>query len=122
MLLTQRWVRPLTKRLPSTLLYALISRWVHFVWPVARVLGKLPMNRPIIRNLLLISQYQGRLPLTEELHKEWAILGTFDVLSPKFDNPQRIKTVREWFERTGLEEIEVRYGYNGIEGRGKKPL
>ena len=56
LLVTQRWLRPLTRRLPATLLYALISRWVRFVWPMARVLVKLTMKRPIILNLLLSSQ------------------------------------------------------------------
>jgi hypothetical protein len=62
----------------------------------------------------------GVYPLLDDVLKEWAILDTFDMLSPRYDNPQTIDNVREWFERAGLLDIDVHYGYNGIEGRGTK--
>jgi len=121
LLLTQRWMRPLTKRLDPETLYRIVVKWVNFVWPLARVLSRLPKSKYIIRNLLLVSQYQGVLPLNDDQQKEWAILDTFDVFSPAYDKPQTLRTVKSWFEKAGLENIEVHYGYNGIEGRGTKP-
>lgn len=121
LLVTQRWIRPLTKRLDPAMLHKLVVKWVNMVWPVARVLSKLPKSRFIIRNVLFISQYQGILPLDDDRQKEWAILDTFDVLSPAYDKPQTLRTVKKWFERAGLEHIEVHYGHNGIEGRGAMP-
>jgi 2-polyprenyl-3-methyl-5-hydroxy-6-metoxy-1,4-benzoquinol methylase len=118
LLVTQRWIRPLTKRLASETLYSLVVNWVNFVWPVARVLSRLPKSRYIIRNILLISQYQGILPLNDKLQKEWAILDTFDVLSPAYDKPQTLRTVQMWFEQAGLKDVHVHYGHNGIVGRG----
>ena len=47
-------------------------------------------------------------------------LNTFDLLSPKYEQPQRIKTVQRWFKDAGLIYIEVAEGCNGIEGRGKR--
>jgi len=35
--------------------------------------------------------------------KEWVILDTFDMFSPEHDHPQRIVTVRRWFEEYGME-------------------
>ena len=64
--------------------------------------------------------YQGLHDLREDAMKEWAILDTFDMLSPTYDDPQKIETVQHWFEEAKLENIEVQYGYNGIEGRGIK--
>jgi hypothetical protein len=52
--------------------------------------------------------------------REWAILDTFDMLSPRYDAPQTLENVREWFRVAGLDAVEVEIGYNGIEGRGKK--
>ena len=121
LLVTQRWIRPLTKRLAPETLYRMVVKWVNFVWPVARVLSRLPKSRFIIRNVLLISQYHGALPPNDALQKEWAILDTFDILSPAYDKPQTLRTVKAWFENAGLKNIEVHYGYNGIEGRGTKP-
>ena len=34
--------------------------------------------------------------------------------------PQRIETVRHWLAEAGLKDVEVQFGYNGIEGRGTK--
>ena len=53
--------------------------------------------------------------------KEWAYLDTFDMLAPRYDIPQTLRTVRGWFSEAGLTEVEVEFGYNGIQGRGKTP-
>ena len=52
--------------------------------------------------------------------KDWAVLNTFDMLSPRFDKPKSASTVRKWFSKAGFMEVEVGRGYNGIEGRGRK--
>ena len=117
---TQRWVRPITKRIRPATLYRLCERYVKFMWPLARVISKLPYGRYLNRQLL-ISQYMGIYPLSDEMHKEWSILDTFDGLSPRYDKPQSINKVRQWFDAAGLENVEVHYGYNGIEGRGSRP-
>jgi hypothetical protein len=53
--------------------------------------------------------------------KQVKILSALDMLSPKYDQPQRIETVRQWFEEAGLVEIETWIGYNGINARGRRP-
>ena len=58
--------------------------------------------------------------VTEKQLKEWAILDTFDNLAPKFDQRQTLSTLRKWFSECEMEEVDVHYGYNGIEGRGVK--
>jgi len=54
--------------------------------------------------------------------KQMKILSAFDMLSPRYDRPQRIEEVRQWFGEAGLVEIETGFGYNGINARGKSPL
>lgn len=49
-----------------------------------------------------------------------AVLDTFDRLSPAYDYPQTMKTLQGWFETFDFQNIEINYGYNGIEGRGVK--
>lgn len=115
-------LRPITKRIPHDVLYKLIKAYVNLLWPLVRLIGKLPNGRLINRALLLIADYRGRAPLTEELLKEWAILDTFDTFSPWYDRPQTLSTVRRWFERAGLTDVRVEYGFNGIEGRGLVPV
>lgn len=117
---TKYWVRPLTKRMKPEKLYKLCEKWVNFIWPLTRWISKLPKGRYINKILFLLADYTGYLPLSESLLKEWAILDTFDMLSPYYDKPQTLKTVRKWFEEAGLKNVEVQPGYNGIEGRGEK--
>jgi hypothetical protein len=43
------------------------------------------------------------------------------MLSPRYDSPQTISRVREWFAEADLVAVEVGDGFNGVEGRGIKP-
>lgn len=119
LLVTRYFARLITKRLPHETLYKLVEKYVNLMWPLVKQINKLPKGRYINR-FVLISDYIGVYPLSEEILKEWAILDTFDVLSPVYDKPQFLRTVKKWFEKAGLENINVHYGYNGIEGSGTK--
>jgi SAM-dependent methyltransferase len=118
-LLTKYWVRPITKRVPTPLLYRFCERWVNAWWGVTGVFWKLT-GRRALSWFLLIADYRGKYPLSDKIQKEWAILDAFDMLSPAYDYPQTIRTVSSWFHNASLAQVEVGYGYNGIEGRGSK--
>ena len=114
---TRYWIRPLTKRMPVRTLYKFCDRYVRFMWPLCRLIRRLPGGR-IFNRLLVIADHGGDLPLSDDQLKEWAILDTFDWLAPAFDKPQSLETVHSWFRAAGLANVDVRPGYNGIEGRG----
>jgi hypothetical protein len=64
------------------------------------------------------------LPLNDEQILEWATLDTFDLLSPQYENNQKLSTVCLWFEEAGLKDVSVNYmpgKKQGIWGRGVKP-
>ncbi len=119
---TKYWVRPLTSRVPPGALYALTSRYVKAMWPVARLLARVPLVGRRLNWMLLIGDYQGVLPLGDAQLREWAILDTFDMLAPAYDSPQDRETLERWFVEAGMTDIEVHYGHNGIEGRGTRPF
>jgi SAM-dependent methyltransferase len=119
-LYTKHWIRPITRRMSPTLLYDLCKRYVEFMWPVAKFVNRVPNYGRLINRALLIADYIGFVNLPVEKLKEWAILDTFDMLSPRYDFPQYIQTVKKWFQKAKLSKIRVRYGYNGIEGSGGK--
>ena len=53
--------------------------------------------------------------------KEWALLDTFDWLSPAYDNPQTKYNARSYMDQAKLEEIEVlKAGH--LVARGRKRL
>lgn len=116
--MTHRWVRPLTRRMNPRLLYRLTRRYVRAMWPLSRLVHRIPRIGKKLNWMLLVADYRDVLPLPEPLLREWAILDTFDMLNPRYEFPQTLDTVRRWFEEARLGAVQVRYGYNGIEGRG----
>ncbi|PKL46602.1 MAG: class I SAM-dependent methyltransferase [Candidatus Riflebacteria bacterium HGW-Riflebacteria-2] len=111
-------LRPFTKRIEQQKLYRLIARLAPTLVPVARVLRKIA-GRAGARLVPIVEfSYLG---LSAELNMEWAILDTFDMLSPEYDLPQSLETVQSWFAREGFVDVNVRNGLNGVVGKGVKP-
>lgn len=110
-------LRPITKRMSADRLYSVIASVVPRLLPLVRV-ARAVFGRAGVR-LFPIAEY-SHFGLPPALAREWAILDTFDMYSPVHDHPQTLQTVRQWFENAGCADIDVRYGPNGIIGRGVK--
>lgn len=120
LLYAKYWIRPLTARMNPKTLYSLTQAWVNFWWPVTSLIARLPQGRRVNRLLFLIADYTGYLPLSSARLKEWAVLDTFDMLSPRYDIPAAVSEVRSWFTEAGFQDVEVRDEDNRVEGRGVK--
>ena len=110
-------LRPVTTRIPKEILFKYIKQFTPMFIPITRFLkscfGKVGMRiSPIVE--------YSELGLSEEQNKEWSILDTFDMYSPKYDLPQSINEVTKWFKESNLRDISVKYGPNGIIGKGIK--
>jgi hypothetical protein len=70
---------------------------------------------------LLVADYRGVLPLDDRHLKEFAVLDTFDLLSPIHDNPQTFQSIETFFRNAGFDHIEIEAGFNGIDIRAKAP-
>jgi 2-polyprenyl-3-methyl-5-hydroxy-6-metoxy-1,4-benzoquinol methylase len=116
---TKYYVRGLTRNIEAANLYQLTRRWIDLMWPFSRLMSRIPWIGSSINWRLLIPDY-SKWGLQGSLAKEWAYLDAFDMLSPRYDAPQRIKTLSNWFQEARMADIVVRYGFNGIEGRGKR--
>lgn len=115
------WVRPLTTRLRQDRLFRLIERLLPVLFPLSRALGRVPKVGRKLRQLIPVSNYAGIYPLGPAQLREWALLDTFDMLSPKYDQPQTARTLRGWFDAAGLVQVEVfRHGH--LIGRGRRPV
>jgi SAM-dependent methyltransferase len=113
-------LRPMTSRLTPAALFALTERWVPRLLPVSRVLGRVPLVGRWLRNVVPVANYEGVYPLSEQQLLEWAVLDTFDMLSPAYDRPQSAATLLRWLEEAGLEPREVhRVGH--VVATGRRP-
>jgi len=111
-------LRPVTKRMNKEHLYKLVMLIVPVLIPFTKLL-RLFLGRAGSQ-LSPIVEYTY-LGLPPEINRDWAVLDTFDMYSPTHDHPQSLKTIKRWYSESGLVNIVVRYGPNGIMGRGKKP-
>lgn len=112
-------LRPITRHMPILSLYKFCEKVVPVLLPPTIMLRKVLGSAGT--RLSPIPDYSN-LGLSYELNKKWSILDTFDIYSPKYDSPQTIRSVKQWFEEVGFESVEVRYGINGIVAKGKRPL
>ncbi len=101
------WLRPFTKRMARERLFRLVERMVPRLMPISRVLGRIPIVGRRLRWLVPIANYDGIHPLDEKQLIEWAVLDTFDMLSPAHDHPQTAATLRAWMDGQALHEVKV---------------
>jgi SAM-dependent methyltransferase len=113
--------RPLTTRLPRTALRRIVEWYVPRWLPIDTRLARVPKLGRFLTAVVPCWNYTGLLPLDRDELVAWAILDTFDALSPLYDKPQTLEAVREWVREAGLEEAGVRYGGNGILINGRRP-
>jgi SAM-dependent methyltransferase len=119
--LPKYWLRPFTKGMPKNKLFSLLEMIVPILLPVSRVLGRIPLVGKLLKRTIPVANYDGMLPLTETQLREWALLDTFDWLSPAYDNPQTYLSARSYMEQAGMEQVEVlKAGH--LVARGRKPL
>jgi SAM-dependent methyltransferase/uncharacterized protein YbaR (Trm112 family) len=109
---TKYLVRPFTRSIPPERLYAMVTRWVDLMWPLAGIIRKLPKGHGINWRLL-VADYSN-FGLTGNILKEWAYLDTFDMLAPRYDRPARIDTFKGWAETAGLLNIEAESTGHGL--------
>ncbi len=117
------WIRPLVKWMRPPTLYSLLRATIPPLFNLKKALYKIPVVGKPIGDLIPIGpvSHRPRLDYTDDELKEIKILSAFDMLSPRYDNPQRMEDVRSWFEEAGLVDIQTRLGFNGINAKGRKP-
>ncbi|MGH9714566.1 MAG: methyltransferase domain-containing protein [Candidatus Acidiferrales bacterium] len=115
--------RPFVKPLGTEGIYRLLSWTIPPAFEVKKALHRIPAVGPLLGALIPIGpiSHAPRLNYTDEELKQVKILSALDMLSPVYDQPQRMEDVRQWFHDAGLTEVELKRGYNGINAKGKRP-
>ena len=91
-------VRPFTTRMDGERLFRLVeSTIVPVLLPITVAIGRIPALGRRLRRPIPVSNYDGILPLDRRQLREWAILDTYDMLGPVYDQPQTPETLRQWF-------------------------
>lgn len=95
--------RPITKRWSHEKLLKRIDRNADWMIKLYMFFDKIGIGR-FINRFIPIVDIRGTLPpnLSKKELREWVVLDTFDMFSPEHDHPQRVGTVKKWFEEFGM--------------------
>lgn len=97
--------RPFTKKMSHEKLYKKIDKNMDGLIKTYRFLSKIGLGK--LNRFLPICDIDGTLPqnMDDALLREHCVLDTFDMFSPAYDQPQKIKTVVQWFNKYGMANI-----------------
>jgi SAM-dependent methyltransferase len=99
-------LRPFTKKMDHQKLYEKIERNIDSMIRASQFFSKLRLGK-ILNRFIPICDIAGTLPPNLPYHqlRELCLLDTFDMFSPTYDNPQKIKTVTKWFKKYGMSDV-----------------
>lgn len=113
------WLRPITTRMPKATLFRILHKTIPTLLSLNKLLRKIPVIGVLLTRITPVADYTNIYPLSEKQIEEWALLDTFDWLGPAYDSPQSVVTLREWFNFTDLENVEID-NPNFVVGRGQR--
>lgn len=112
-------LRPFTKRMDQQKLFAWLVIYVPTMLRISQAIGRIPVIGKYLKRFVPVVDYTGIYPLSQKQLEEWALLDTFDMLAPAYDNPQSVNTVMRWFKQGGISQVEV-FHSGHLVGRGIK--
>jgi SAM-dependent methyltransferase len=115
--------RPFLRPLGTQRIYRLLSWTIPRAFELKKTLQRIPFIGQQVGQLIPIGpiSHAPRLNYTDEELKQVKILSALDMISPMYDQPQRTEDVRGWFDKAGLVDVQLKYGYNGINAKGRRP-
>lgn len=98
--------RPITKKWSNEKLLNKIEKNVNWMIAAATFFNKIGIGR-FVNRFIPICDIKGTIPqgLSKQEVREWCILDTFDMFSPEYDQPQKVNTVKKWFQQNGMKEV-----------------
>jgi ubiquinone/menaquinone biosynthesis C-methylase UbiE len=99
-------LRVLTKRFDKTTLLSGIKGAMPVLFPLTNVLFRLPLIGRLFMFTIPVANYVHERGLTRRQRYDWAILDTFDMLSPQYDQPRTQREVESVLADNGIVEIE----------------
>jgi SAM-dependent methyltransferase len=109
-------LRPLTRKMRHDKLLHLIEKNIGWMISATNFFNAIGVGR-LLNRFLPVCDIKSTFPdnLTKEQIREWAILDTFDMMSPEYDVPQKISTVARWFKQN-----HVKVTFSGFVNYGSK--
>ena len=99
-------LRPVLKKISNEKLLAYISANIDWLITLSKLFIKLRIDR-LTNRFLPICDIKKTMPqgIDNNDLREWIILDTFDMFSAAYDQPQKIKEVKNWFVEMGMTQV-----------------
>ncbi|HNU88806.1 MAG TPA: class I SAM-dependent methyltransferase [Ferruginibacter sp.] len=99
-------LRPITKKWSNEKLLNKIEKNIDWMIATTTFFNKIGIGR-FVNRFIPVCDIRGTMPqgLSKSELREWCILDTFDMFSPQYDQPQKVSTVKKWFEQNGMEQV-----------------
>jgi len=114
------WLRPVTSRMDPERLFSMVRTAAPPLLRLSRAWARVPLLGHVARRALPVANYEGVFPLDDDQLRDFAVLDTFDWLSPRFDQPQTAATLRRWLTELGLDDVTIEHPAH-LTGRGRRP-
>ena len=99
-------VRRITRRLSAGALLRSIQLAMPVLFPITNVLYRLPVIGNAFRFAIPIANYVEKRSLSREQRYQWAVLDTFDMLSPRYDHPPTQEQLSRALIKGGATDIQ----------------
>jgi SAM-dependent methyltransferase len=98
-------LRRFTKKMDHEKLYKKIDNNVDWMIKTSRFLSKIKLNS--LNRFIPLCDIDGTMPknLPYKQLRDLCVLDTFDMFSPEYDQPQKIKTVVDWFKKYNMKDV-----------------
>jgi SAM-dependent methyltransferase len=106
MLYAKYLLRPLTKRVDKQKLLSGIKVAMPVLFPLTNVLFRLPLAGRFFMFAIPVATYVHERTLTPQQRYDWAILDTFDMLSPQYDQPRTQQEIEDALSAAGVVELK----------------
>lgn len=103
----RHFLRPITKRMSKSSLFTLLQKTVPGMLQISDALGSIPVAGKLLKRVVPVANHFDGIGLTAKQKQEWALLDTFDWLSPQYDQPQTAETAKAWMVEAGMQQIEI---------------
>lgn len=90
------WLRAFTRGMPEPRATHFIEWYVPKAMALSGIVGRTPRVGQYLRRLVPVADYRGRLSLTPEQEREWALMDTHDMLITRYTYPQSFNDLQRW--------------------------
>ena len=110
---TAKKCEPVATRVSEEFIRRLLKVLLPIWCPIGRLItfllmwGQLGKISPLVNSKYFYEKRLGKTSLSQKPRLQWSLLGTYDWLTPRYDNPQTRQTVSAWASDARLKQIEV---------------